>query len=301
MLRDQRLRNPQQRISTRNLLRKTTALPLYILLFAASGGSSAAAAHDAGSSLVERALDNEIAAAQDTLHPMRYRLRKSSPRLTTTKEMIETRDGLVALLVSVNDTALNTGDAQKEQARLDALLADPSKQRHRKQSEDADTARAMMVLRALPVAFLYEDAGPMQTASGTMERYTFKPNPKFNPPNLETLALTEMSGEIWIDPVHQRVAHLYGRLDSDVDFGWGMLGRLYKGGWISIDQADVSDGVWRIVRFQMKMSGRVLFKMRDFDTTEEQTGFTPVPGNLDYREGIKILRDGQHEAASGNR
>jgi hypothetical protein len=288
-----------------NPLRKTSALPLYILLFMASGGSGMAATHDAehdtGQALVERALDNEIAAAQDTSHPMRYKLRKSSPRLTTTKEMIETRDGLVAMLVSVNDAALSTNDAQKEQARLDALLSDPGKQRHRKQSEDADTQRAMMVLRALPVAFLYQDAGPMQTASGAMERYTFKPNPKFNPPNLETLALTEMSGEIWVDPVHQRVAHLYGHLDSDVDFGWGMLGRLYKGGWISIDQADVSGGVWRIVRFQMKMSGRVLFKTRDFDTTEEETGFTPVPGTLDYREAIKMLRDGQHGEVSGNR
>jgi hypothetical protein len=288
-----------------NPLRRHSALPLYILLLVASGGASVAAAHDteqdAGSALVKHALDNEIAAAQDTSHPMRYKLRKSSPRLTTTKEMIETHDGLVALLISVNDAALNTTDAQKEQARLDALLADPGKQRHRKQSEDADTQRAMKVLHALPVAFLYQDAGPMQTASGTVERYTFKPNPKFNPPDLETLALTQMSGEIWVDPVHQRVVHLYGRLDSDVDFGWGMLGRLYKGGWISIDQANISGGVWRMVRFQMKMSGRVLFKTRDFDTTEEETGFTPVPGTLDYQEGIKMLRDGQSEAASASR
>lgn len=293
----------------RNPLRRTTALPLYVFLLAASGGGGVAAAydaahdtgHDASPTLVERALENEIAAAQDTSHPMRYRLRKSSPRLTTTKEMIETRDGLVALLVAVNDAALSTSDAQKEQARLDALLADPGKQRHRKQSEDADTARAMMVLRALPKAFLYRDAGPMETAAGEVERYTFQPNPKFNPPNLETLALTEMSGEIWIDPVHERVAHLFGRLDSDVDFGWGMLGRLYKGGWISIDQADVSGGVWRIVRFRMKMSGRVLFKMRNFDTTEEATKFTPVPANLDYREGIHLLRDGQNGAVSEDR
>ncbi len=288
-----------------NPLRKRTALPLYVFLLAASGGSAVAAAHDAGqdarSALVDRALDNEIAAARDTSHPMRYRLRKSSPRLTTTKEMIETRDGNVALLVALNDAALNAGDAQKEQARLDALLADPGKQRHRKQSEDADTARAMMVLRALPKAFLYQDAGPMEAASGTVERYTFKPNPNFNPPNLETMALTEMNGEIWVDPVHQRVVHLYGSLEDDVDFGWGMLGRLYKGGWISIDQSDVGGGVWRIVRFQMKMSGRVLFKVRDFDTTEEETQFAPVPGNLDYRAGIQMLRNGRSGAVAANR
>ena len=42
-----------------------------------------------------------------------------------------------------------------------------------------------------------------------------------------------MIGEIWIDPVHQRVVRLEGHLQQDVDFGWGILGRLNKGGWIA--------------------------------------------------------------------
>lgn len=243
---------------------------------------------------VNRALQNEISAARDSAHPMQYRLRKSSPRLTTTKLMVETRDGLVALLISVNDVPPSAGDTQKEQARLDALLSDPGKQQHRKQSEDADTERAMKVLRTLPDAFLYQDAGQQTTAAGaTVERYTFTPNPRFNPPDLETQILTQMTGEIWIDPVHERVAHLEGHLQSDVDFGWGVLGRLYKGGSVTIDQADVGNGVWRITHFQMKMSGRVLFKSKVFDTTEEESHFAPVPTSLDYKQAIQMLRDTQ--------
>ena len=69
-----------------------------------------------------------------------------------------------------------------------------------------------------------------------------------------------MTGEIWIDPVHLRVVRLEGHLQQDVDFGWGILGRLNKGGWIVIEQADVGGGQWRTVRFQMQMSGRVVFK-----------------------------------------
>ena len=87
---------------------------------------------------------------------MRYRLRKSSPRLSSTKEIFETKDGAVARLVAINDRPLSPADEQKEQARLDGLLSDPSRQRHRKQSEDEDTARAMKVLRALPNAFIYQ-------------------------------------------------------------------------------------------------------------------------------------------------
>jgi hypothetical protein len=273
------------------------------ILFVASLSAYAIVAQGATTQSVPafHALENEISAAQDTAHPMQYRLRKSSPRLTTTKEMVETRDGLVALLLTVNDAPPSAEDTQKEQERLNALLADPARQQHRKQSEDADTARAMKVLRALPKAFLYQDAGPVASPSGPAERYTFTPNPKFNPPDLETTVLTQMTGEIWVDNAHQRVVHLEGRLQNDVDFGWGVLGRLYKGGSVVIDQSDVGGGVWRITRFQMKMSGRVLFKTRVFDTTEEETHFAPVSASLDYKQAIQMLRDSQKSAISDSR
>ena len=183
--------------------------------------------------------------------------------------------GRSARLIAVNDKPLSALDEQKEQARLNALLSDPSRQRHRKQSEDDDTARVMKVLRALPAAFTYQYAGAGTGRTGWVQKFSFKPNPNFEPPDLETQALTAMAGEIWIDPAELRVVRLEGHLDHDIDFGWGILGRLNKGGWITIDQADVGNHQWRIVRFQMVMSGRVVFKTKSFDTLEEQTHYEP--------------------------
>lgn len=246
--------------------------------------------------LVERAVASEMRTAQDTSHPMRYRLRKSSPRLTTVKEIFETRDGAVARLLSMGDKPLSAADEEKEQARLDGLLNDPGRQRHRKQNEDADTGRALKVLRALPQAFLFQFAGTGWGPTGKVEKFTFKPNPRFNPPDLETQVLTAMVGEIWIDASQMRVTRLEGHLQRDIDFGWGILGRLNKGGWIVIEQADVGGRQWRIVRFQMVMSGRVLFKNKSFDTTEEQTQFEPLPAGLGYRQAIQMMRAGSTEA-----
>jgi hypothetical protein len=246
--------------------------------------------------LVERAVASEMRTAQDTSHPMRYRLRKSSPRLTSVKEIFETRDGAVARLLSIGDKPLSAADEEKEQARLDGLLNDPGRQRHRKQNEDADTGRALKVLRALPQAFLFQFAGTGWGPTGKVEKFTFKPNPRFNPPDLETQVLTAMVGEIWIDASQMRVTRLEGHLQRDIDFGWGILGRLNKGGWIVIEQADVGGRQWRIVRFQMVMSGRVLFKTKSFDTTEEQTQFEPLPAGLGYRQAIQMMRAGSTEA-----
>ena len=262
-----------------------------LLMAAFAIGKTPAQADKEG--LVQRALANEVRAATDSLHPMRYRLRKSSPRLTTTKEICETKDGAVALLVAINDKPLSPSDEQQEQARLDALLSDPGRQRHRKQSQDEDTARALKMLRALPVAFVYQYAGPGEGPSGTLEKFTFKPHPKFDPPDLETQALVHMTGEIWIDPTRERVAHLEGHLEQDVDFGWGILGRLNKGGSIEIEQADVGDHQWRVVHFAMSMSGRVVFKTKVFDTTEDQSLFKPVPVGIGYQQAIRMLREQQ--------
>jgi hypothetical protein len=230
-------------------------------------------------------------AAQDVNHPMRYRLRRSSPRLTSTKEIIETREGFVARLVEVNDRPLSPADEQREQARLDALLSDPSRQSHRKQSEDSDTGIVLKLLRMLPQAFLYEYAGPGASGSGlAIQKFRFRPNPRFSPPDFETQALTAMTGEILIDPSAERVARLEGHLDQDTDYGWGILGKLDKGGWIVLEQAAVGAGQWRIARFQMKMTLRIVFKNKSFDTTQEMTGYASVPATLNYRQAIQMLR-----------
>jgi hypothetical protein len=255
--------------------------------------------------LEQRALATELRTARDMNHPMRYRLRRSSPRLTSTKEIVETRDGDVARLLALNDRPLSPADEQREEARLDALASDSSRQRHRKQSEEADTGIVLKLLRILPQAFLYEYIGPGTASTGgtgsaaKMERFTFRPNPSFSPPDLETQALTAMSGEIWIDAAQERVTRLEGHLQRDTNYGWGLLGKLDKGGWIVIEQADVGHRQWRIVRFQMKMNLRVLFKTRNFDTVQEMTRYEPVAAGLDYRQAIQMLRADRVSGAPG--
>lgn len=250
--------------------------------------------------LVERALAAELRAAQETSHPMCYDLRRSSPRMTTTKEICETKDGSVARLVALNNRPLTPAEEQREEARLDGLLSEPARQRHRKQSEDADTERVLKILRALPNAFLYRPEGTVPGPAGTLEHFSFRPNPRFDPPNLETVALTELEGELWIDAAQGRVTRLEGHLVQDVNFGWGILGQLNKGGWIRIEQANVGGGQWRITRFQLEMTGRVVLKNKVFRSDQWQTGFRPVPAGLTYEQAIRMLRAGPSQTAAQN-
>jgi len=263
------------------------AMFILLLPLAAAGQDSRAHADEA---LVKRALANEVRLARDAQHPMRFRLRKSSPALTSTKEIYETKDGAIAHLIAINDSPLSASDEQKEQARLADLLSDPSEQRRRKQEEEKDAARAMKLVRLLPDAFLYHYTGTGKAAGGEVEKFAFTPNPKFDPPDLETDAMTKMTGEIWIDIAQERVARLEGHLQEDVDFAWGILGRLNKGGWVVLEQEDVGDHQWRIVHFKMAVSGRVVFKTKVFDTNIDESQFAPLPVGLSYQKAIQMMQ-----------
>ena len=275
-------------------MRKLLTLFLWLPWAAASTAQTSPALTPAqAQAVVTRALATESRAAQHFghSHPMRYRLRKSSPRITTTKEIIETRDGDVARLVAINDQPLSPADEQMEEARLNALLGDPSLQRHREQSEENDTDRALKVLRVLPTAFLYQFAGTGTASTGTVVKFTFRPNPQFDPPDLETGVLTAMAGEIWVDSVQARVVRLAGRLQQDKEIALGIV-QLDKGGWVEINQADVGAGEWRIVHLKLVMNGRVLWKPKNSDSVQDYTQFATVSAGLDYRQAIRMLRGG---------
>lgn len=240
--------------------------------------------------LVKRVLQTEIEAAQDPTHPMQYQLRKTSPRLSTTKLIVETKDGDVARLIAVNGSPLSAEGQQAEAARLQGLLDDPSLQRHRQEREQGDTERARKVIRALPDAFLYRFNGIVETPQGPSYRLAFQPNPSFDPQALEAQALKGMAGELWIDIAQQRVTHLEGKRLRAVDYGWGLIGKLDEGGTLLLEQADVGNHQWRTVHMVLVMNARVLFKTIKLDTTLELSQFSPVTPGMAYQQAIELLR-----------
>jgi len=240
--------------------------------------------------LVARALSAEIRSAQDNAHPMRYRLAKTSPRLSTVKLIAETRDGDVARLIEENHHPLTPEAEAREEARLNQLLANPAQQNHRRQREEGDMGIVLKLLRLLPHAFTYQYIGSGAGPTGKIEKFSFRPNPGFRPPDLESQALTSMSGEVWVDEANERVTRLEGHLQTDTSYGLGILGKLDKGGWILLEQSEFGPHNFRISHFQIKMNLRILYKEKVFDTLEDLSAYTPLPPGIDYKQAIGILR-----------
>src|SRR6476619_662310 len=99
-----------------------------------------------------------------------------------------------------------------------------------------------------------------------------------------------MEGNVGIEPVQERIVKIQGRLVKDVTFGWGIFGRLNKGGIYEITQTQLSPGTWRITTLNVDMKGKVfLFDSFRFMRRECNSGFRPVPPRMTYQTAAKTL------------
>jgi len=249
--------------------------------------------------LVRRASQNELHSSNGG-HPYRYQLHKIDDGKITTKEIVETKDGDVARLIAIDDKPLDADAQQAELDRLNNLAAHPEVQEHRRKREQEDSDRANKMIRLLPDAFAYKYEGMVDGPNGQCYRLSFQPNPNFTPPDREAQVYAGMAGELWIDKGQERMVKLDAHLIADVEFGWGILGRLYKGGSILVEQADVGDHHWETTHMKLNLTGKALMiKTLSFQTTEDASHFEPVPAQMGYQEAIKmLLSDGNGRVAA---
>ncbi len=80
------------------------------------------------------------------------------------------------------------------------------------------------------------------------------------------------------------------RLFKDVDFGWGILGKLYKGGKFRIVQRDIGGGHWEEVEETLQFYGKILMvKSLTIWSTETMYDFQPVSSDLTTAQALDLL------------
>lgn len=229
----------------------------------------------------------------------RFRQDKVDPKGSTVKEIVETKDGDVARLIEKDGKPLPPEQEQAEIDRLNNLLAHPEIQAHRHKKEQEDGARGDEMVRMLPDAFLYTFDGMVEGPSGPCYRFQFKPNPAFTPPDREGEVYHGMVGELWVDQSQERLAKIDAHLIADVNFGWGVLGRLYKGGSILVQNADVGLNHWETIHMKLRLQGKLLMmKSVDYSTTEDFSDFRVQPQELSYQEAIRLLQQSPTQVAA---
>ena len=217
-----------------------------------------------------------------------------------TKEVVRTKQGGLSLPVLMNGKPLTPEQQRKENAKLEKFANDPSARAKRRESSKEDDKRAELMLTSLPDAFLYTYAGTDRGPNGEqLVHLKFKPNPNFAPPNHETAVYQGMQGDMLIDRDAKRIAKIDGVLFKDVDFGWGILGKLDKGGKFLIVQRDVGGGHWEEVEELLHFNGKILMiKSLTIYSTETMSDFKPIPSNLTTTQALDLLHKSAEMTAS---
>lgn len=235
--------------------------------------------------LVHAVAANELTDRVQQLKWM-YVIVKRVGHQSLTEEQVETKNGPVYRVLSIDGAPLTADQRQKDDARIDLLLRDAGQQSKLKRQYDDDEQMLETLLRVMPDAFLYDYDG----VDGDLVRLKFRPDPSYSPPSYQARVVHSLAGTVLIDPQQKRLAKLSGQIINRVDFGWGLFGHIDDGGTVEIGRVQVGPSQWKTALINIQLSGRmVFFKTIDKKAYETRSNFRTVSGDLSLSEASHLL------------
>jgi hypothetical protein len=259
-------------------------------------GEASASTPEDPARLVREVVYNELH-DHDTHGYWKYWIERHSSKGSRVDEQVETPDGPITRAQFSNGQPLSADAREEEDRRMDRLLSSHSEQAQHRKEYAEDEHRIGRILALLPDAFLYEPAQEQLMPEGPCYHLRFRPNPDYPAHSIESRIFHAMAGDLWVSVKSKRLVRLDGKLRENVDFGYGILGRLYKDGWFRLERTHVSLGGngglgdWKTQRLEVHMIGRaILFKTIAHETSEVRGGFTPVPADLSLQQAATLIR-----------
>jgi hypothetical protein len=237
--------------------------------------------------LVRDVVHHELEAdASDHSH-WRYRHHKETDGSAQDRDVIETREGSLARTLLINGQPLTPDQRNKDDERMRQLVDDPGERAKRERRAKQDEEKANELVRAIPDAFIFQYDG----MDGNLTRLTFTPNPRYSPPTRELMVYHAMAGKLWVERSGLRLARIEGRLTEEVKFGWGILGRLDKGGTFKVVRQNVGDNHWDTVLLDVSMQGHIIiFKSLNVKQKEISTDFRRMPDDITLSRAFEMLK-----------
>jgi hypothetical protein len=248
--------------------------------------------------LLRKAVDSELKAQSADHSQWMYQAKSEDSGKEQVKWIVETREGDLDRLLSVDGRAITRERQEQEDRRIEHLLHKSGEQRKRQRAQAADAQQAERLFKMLPDAVTVK----FGERKGSLVEILFQPNPNFHPSSHEAAVFHAMEGRIWIDERENRLAGIEGHLLGPVKFYGGMLGHLDKDGKFYVKQSEVAPGHWEITLLNVRMRGKALFfKTISVQQNEIRSNFQLMPDNMTLAQGADELhRECTAHAASSN-
>jgi hypothetical protein len=215
----------------------------------------------------------------------RYNDRDDTPDRHAVYDTVETRQGTLRRMIELNGKPVSAAVAQDETARISQYVHDSAAQARAHKNAAHDDAQSAAFLKMLPDAFIWTVAS-RDAESITLD---FRPNPNFDPPDIEARVMALMAGQMLISRDLNLIRSLHGHLTQDVKFGFGIFGRLDAGGTFDIERRPVGGGHWQITESHVHIGGKaLLFKTIGQQEDEVKTDWRPSPA-VTLQDAARLL------------
>jgi hypothetical protein len=238
---------------------------------------------------VRAVVANEVAADANDHSRWMYRDEEGVPGKGTVKLVIQTAQGDLSKIIERDGQPLPPQEQKDDERKMDAFVQDADLRQKQKHNHEQDAEKASALTKMLPDAFLWSIA----EQNGATTTLKFKPDPSFDPPTRESRVFAAMAGTMVVNTGQKRIQQLKGMLTRDVTFGYGLLGKLQKGGTFAIARQEIAPGVWAITATHVHIHGHALiFKSIDEEQDEVSSHYHPTPSSLSLADAAKMLKDG---------
>ena len=269
------------------MFKVTTALVLAASSpFASLSSAQSSDGRPAANEFVHQIIDNELQAEKNDHSHWMLRLETRKSGKTEVREVVETKDGNLDRLISVNGKPLPEDQRVERERGLQRLVSNPAELKRSQREQDEDQVRSQRLLKTLPDALIFEYG----EQRGDLVELKFKPNPHFRPPSHEAAVVHAMEGVLWVSGSQKRLAEISGRLTHAVKFGGGLLGHLDAGGHFYVKQEEVQSSYWELVVLDVAMKGKALFfKTIGVQEETKRSMFRRVRDDLTAAQGANLL------------
>ena len=248
--------------------------------------------------LVQRAIENQLKNTTRQQYST-WKEKDVKPKGTSVRQLVETPNGVLGRTIEKDGHPLTPEEVLAEDARVNRLL-DPEQMKAKAKEQKEDEDRTLKMLHAIPDAFIFTYAEKTKAPNGDeLVHITFEPNPDFDPPSRECLVFEGMRGDMFVDATETQLAKIDGTLFKDVTIGWGILGRLDKGGRFVVEQQEVYKDHWDQTHMILDFVGKALI-FKTVKIKEESTAwdFHPVE-KMDVKSALSFLKTKDGGGATG--
>jgi hypothetical protein len=236
-----------------------------------------------GRVLANQHADDQAIASYERIDHRMVREHPNAPILVEDKllRVVPTGTGTVSVQIEDHGRPIDPALYHREMLDLEKALedsADPDNARAREDRErfQQHVRERGQIVDAMFEAYRYTWLGRETRDGRVLLKFHMDPDPAYKPSSRFTEFLRHGAATVWVDEQAAQVVRIEAELTSDVSFVGGVFGKVYRGGRMVLEQAEVQPGIWLPMSYQYDFVGRKFLFLFEIHERREESHYQRI-------------------------